>query len=161
MKKILSSFEQISVLRHLLKWTVLVLPLSILTGSFVALFLWLLDLVTTSRYQNNWLLYLLPIAGVIIHFMYKLAGKNADKGNNLIMDEIHEPGGGVPARMAPLVLIATIITHLFGGSAGREGTAVQMGGSMAGLLSRWMKLDAADVRILLMAGIAAGFGAVF
>ena len=161
MKKIISSFEQVSVLRHLLKWTMLVLPLSIITGSLVALFLWLLDLVTTTRYQNNWLLYLLPIAGVLIHFMYKLAGKNAEKGNNLIMDEIHEPGGGVPARMAPLVLIATIITHLFGGSAGREGTAVQMGGSMAGLLSRWMKLNAADVRILLMAGIAAGFGAVF
>lgn len=161
MKKIISSFEQVSVLLHLLKWTVLVLPLSIITGSLVALFLWLLDLVTITRFQNNWLMYLLPIAGVLIHFMYKLAGKNADQGNNLIMDEIHEPGGGVPARMAPLVLIATIITHLFGGSAGREGTAVQMGGSMAGLLSRWMKLDAADVRILLMAGIAAGFGAVF
>ena len=161
MKKIISSFEQVNVLRHLLKWTVLVLPLSILTGSLVALFLWLLDLVTTTRFNNDWLLYLLPLAGVFIHFAYKLAGKNVEKGNNLIMDEIHEPGGGVPARLAPLVLVSTIITHLFGGSAGREGTAVQMGGSMAGLLARWMKLTAADVRILLMAGIAAGFGAVF
>ena len=161
MKKIISSFEQFKVLEHLLKWTVLVLPLSIITGSLVALFLWLLDLVTTIRFNKDWLLYLLPLAGVFIHFAYKLAGKNAEKGNDLIMDEIHEPGGGVPARLAPLVLVATIITHLFGGSAGREGTAVQMGGSMAGLLARWMKLTAADVRILLMAGIAAGFGAVF
>ena len=102
MKKIISSFEQVNVLRHLLKWMVLVLPLSIITGSLVALFLWLLDLVTTIRFNKDWLLYLLPLAGVFIHFAYKLAGKNAEKGNDLIMDEIHEPGGGVPARLAHL-----------------------------------------------------------
>jgi H+/Cl- antiporter ClcA len=77
------------------------------------------------------------------------------------MDQIHQPGGGVPRRMAPLVLFGTLVTHLFGGSAGREGTAVQMGGSIASAFCRWYRLDAAKVRILLMAGIAAGFGAVF
>ncbi|MCZ0212154.1 chloride channel protein, partial [Streptomyces sp. UMAF16] len=64
--------------------------------------------------------YLLQVLPFI--FLYQFSGKNAEGGNNLIMDEIHEPGGGVPARMAPLVIVATIITHLFGGSAGREGT---------------------------------------
>jgi H+/Cl- antiporter ClcA len=106
-------------------------------------------------------LYLLPLAGILIYFVYKYLGKNAEAGNNLIMDEIHEPGGGVPTRMTPLVLTTTIITHLFGGSAGREGTAVQMGGSMAALLGRWFKLNKQDLSILLMCGIAAGFGAVF
>lgn len=161
MQKIKSSFEQAFILSHLLKWTVLVIPVSAAVGSIVALFLWLLDKATTLRWQDGWLLFLLPVAGVLIHFLYKLWGKNSEAGNNLIMEEIHEPGGGVPFRMTPLVLATTIITHLFGGSAGREGTAVQMGGSIAGLFGKWLKLDKEDIRILLMTGIAAGFGAVF
>lgn len=161
MKKIKNSFEQVLITVHLLKWTFLAIPVSLIVGSLVSLFLFLLDEATRYRWQNEWLLFLLPFAGIAIHFLYKLWGKNSEAGNNLIMDEIHEPGGGVPARMAPLVLITTIITHLFGGSAGREGTAVQIGGSMANLLGRWLKLSKEDVRIILMTGIAAGFGAVF
>jgi len=161
MKKINIAFEQLAITKHLLKWTLLVLPVSFFAGSVVALFLWLLDKVTLLRWQYNWLLYFLPLAGILIFFLYKKLGKNSEAGNNLIMDEIHEPGGGVPARMAPMVFLTTLITHLFGGSAGREGTAVQIGGSIAGVLARWLKLTAPDVRILLMTGIAAGFGAVF
>ncbi|RYY18475.1 MAG: voltage-gated chloride channel protein, partial [Sphingobacteriaceae bacterium] len=70
-------------------------------------------------------------------------------------------GGGVPWQMAPAVLITTVITHLFGGSAGREGTAVQIGGSMAALFGTWFKLEKADLQLVLTAGVAAGFGAVF
>jgi H+/Cl- antiporter ClcA len=153
--------EQFTIAYQLIRWTIIIIPVSIVVGSLVALFLWLLDFVTQYRYHHQWLIYILPLAGVAICFIYKLFGKNAEAGNNLIMDEIHQPGGGVPARMAPLVLVTTIITHLFGGSAGREGTAVQIGGSMAQLLAKWMRLKPADVRILLMTGIAAGFGAVF
>jgi H+/Cl- antiporter ClcA len=161
MKKQTPSFEQFFIVQHLLKWTAITIPVAVIVGSLVALFLWLLDEVTRLRWKNEWFLYLLPVAGVVIHFLYKLWGKNAEAGNNLIMEEIHEPGGGVTARMAPLVLITTLITHLFGGSAGREGTAVQMGGSMAGLLGKWFRLTKNDIRIILMTGIAAGFGAVF
>jgi H+/Cl- antiporter ClcA len=160
-KNIKSSFEQAAIARHLIRWTILVIPVSVIAGSLVALFLWLLDQATLLRWRHEWLMWLLPPAGVGIYWLYKLMGKNAEAGNNLIMDEIHKPGGGVPARMAPLVLLTTVITHLFGGSAGREGTAVQIGGSMANLLGRWMKLTHKDIRILLMTGIAAGFGAVF
>ncbi|MCC6289512.1 MAG: voltage-gated chloride channel family protein [Chitinophagaceae bacterium] len=161
MKKIKSSFEQVFILSHLFKWTIFSIPVAAITGSLVALFLWLLDEATKLRQQQNWLLFLLPFAGVVIYLLYKYFGKNSEAGNNLIIDEIHEPGGGVPARMAPLVLITTIITHLFGGSAGREGTAVQIGGSMASLLAKWFRLTKDDTKIILMAGIAAGFGAVF
>ncbi len=153
--------EHVLIIRHLVKWTALCIPVALIAGSLVALFLALLEQATRLRWDNPWILFLLPVAGVMIHFMYRLAGKNAEAGNNLIMDEIHQPGGGVPARMAPLVLATTIITHLFGGSAGREGTAVQIGGSMAHWLGKLFKLDRADMRILLMTGIAAGFGAVF
>lgn len=149
------------VFRHLLRWTLWVAPLSAIIGSVTALFLWLLNLVTNFRFQHPWILFLLPFSGVLIYFLYKLSGKNAAAGNNLIIDEIHEPSGGVPLRMAPLVLITTIITHLFGGSAGREGTAVQIGGSFAGLLARKAGFNAADVSVILTAGIAAGFAAVF
>lgn len=136
-------------------------PVAVVIGSTVALFLWLLNLAIVFRFNNPWLLYALPLAGVAIWFTYKKWGGAAEKGNNLIMEEIHTPGGGVPKRMAPLVLAATVITHLFGGSAGREGTAVQMGGSIAQFFSKQFKLNVDDTRIMLTAGIAAGFGAVF
>ncbi len=161
MNKYRYSFEQVKIARHLLYWTALIVPISIATGSLVALFLWLLDWATTARWQHLWLIFLLPFAGLLITFLYKTYGKNSEAGNNLIMDEIHKPGGGIPFRMAPLVLFSTIITHLFGGSAGREGTAVQMGGSIAALFSKWYKLKHRDKRVLLMCGMAAGFGAVF
>lgn len=161
MQSIKKSFEQLSIANYLLKWTILVSPMAIAVGSIVALFLWLLDKVTQLRWQNAWLIYLLPLAGVLIYFLYQQVGKKTEAGNNLIIDEIHEPDGGVPARIAPLVLATTLLTHLFGGSAGREGTAVQMGGGIASLFGRWLKLNQQDLRILLMAGIAAGFAAVF
>ncbi|HVI46153.1 MAG TPA: voltage-gated chloride channel family protein [Chitinophaga sp.] len=161
MKQFKSRPEQITVAYELLRWTLLALPVALIAGSLVALFLWLLDEATHYRWEHPWLLYLLPFAGVLIWWLYRLGGRNAEKGNNLIMEEIHQPGGGVPARMAPLVLFTTIVTHLFGGSAGREGTAVQIGGSIAGWIGRTLNLTQKDVRILLMTGIAAGFGAVF
>jgi len=161
MKRIRTSFEHFSIVSHLLKWTILVIPVAVFVGSLVALFLWLLDKATNLRFAHPWLLFFLPVAGIFIFLVYKYLGKNADAGNNLIMDEIHRPGGGVPARMAPLVLLTTVITHLFGGSAGREGTAVQIGGSVANFFAKKYRLSEADLRMLLMTGIAAGFGAVF
>lgn len=137
------------------------MPVSLVIGSMVALFLWLLTLSIHYRFAHKWLLYLLPLAGVLIHFIYKAIGSSSEKGNNLIIDEIHQPGGGVPKQMMPIILVTTIITHLFGGSAGREGTAVQMGGSIAAMFGNWLKVTEAEMRILLIAGIAAGFGAVF
>lgn len=155
------SFYNLSILTHLVRWTLLVIPLALAVGSMVALFLWLLDKAIRFRFAHAWLLWLLPLAGVLVYFLYKWLGKNSEAGNNLILDEIHEPGGGVPARMAPLVLATTIVTHLFGGSAGREGTAVQIGGSIAAFFGKICKFSPQDLSMMLKAGIAAGFGAVF
>lgn len=130
-------------------------------GSASALFLWALARVTALHGAHPQLLWFLPVAGALVGLAYHHWGKGADRGNNLLIDEIHQPGGGVPARMAPLVLTGTLVTHLFGGSAGREGTAVQMGGSLAGLLARWLPVGIATRRMMLQCGIAAGFGAVF
>lgn len=150
-----SSFIQI------IRVALLCIPVAVAIGSMVAFFLWLLTLAIHFRFAHNWLLYLLPLAGVVIHLLYKWYGKSAERGNNLIIDEIHQPGAGVPKRMAPLILVTTVITHLFGGSAGREGTAVQIGGSLANLFAGWFKLNEADKKTILTAGVAAGFGAVF
>jgi len=160
MKRLLAS-PYFLIFNHLLRWTFLTIPIAIVIGSAVAFFLWLLNLSIHFRFAHPWLLYLLPLAGIFIHVVYKLYGKSSERGNNLIMDEIHEPGGGVPKRMAPLVLGATIISHLFGGSVGREGTAVQIGGSIADFFGRLFGLNEKDLRTVLIAGVAAGFGAVF
>lgn len=148
-------------LGHLLRWTLLALPVAVLAGSATALFLWSLDEVTKLQWAHPQLLWFLPLGGVAVGLLYHYLGKGSDKGNNLLIDEIHQPGGGVPTRMAPLVLIGTLVTHLFGGSAGREGTAVQMGGSLADMLVRLFRVTRANRRLMLMCGIAAGFGAVF
>jgi H+/Cl- antiporter ClcA/PII-like signaling protein len=145
----------------ILKWIALVVPMAVVVGSLCAGFLWSLDAVTRTRFAFPWLLFGLPAAGFAVAFVYQWVGRSAEAGNNLIVDQIHEPGGGVPLRMAPLIFASTVVTHLFGGSAGREGTAVQLGGSIASGFGRLFRLDPADTRLVLMAGIAAGFGAVF
>ena len=147
--------------RQILHWLLIIVPISLVVGSIVALFLFLLDLATETRTESPRLLYLLPVAGLAIVYSYRSFGKNAESGNDLILDEIHEPGAGVPGRMAPLVLVGTVMTHLFGGSAGREGTAVQIGGAISEKFCRAFKLNADDRRLMLTAGIAAGFGACF
>jgi H+/Cl- antiporter ClcA len=154
--------EQALRLAAAAKWAAVVLPLGVIVGTAVAAFLWSLDQATALRFAHPWLLWLLPLAGGGIGWLSATVGRSVDAGNNLILEEIHEPGGGVPLRMAPLILFTTVLTHLCGGSAGREGTAVQIGGGLAGGLARWIPgLDRHDIPTLLMAGVAAGFGGVF
>lgn len=153
--------EHIAQARYFLRWLLVLTPVSVAIGWAVALFVWTLNWVTQYRFAHPWILFLLPLAGVAIGSMYHFFGRSVEGGNNLIMEQIHEPGGGVPSRMAPLVLIGTVMTHLFGGSAGREGTAIQMGGGISATFGRWFGISEGDTRILLTAGVAAGFGAVF
>ena len=163
MKKTLNVLTELKVptLRFAIRWTLIILPVAVCIGSVVAFFLWLLNAAIHYRFGHTWLLYALPLAGLAIHFIYKLFGKTSEKGNNLIIEEILKKGEGVPLLMAPLIFITTILTHLFGGSAGREGTAVQIGGSIAAQFGKWFSLGDDELKILLTAGIAAGFGAVF
>jgi H+/Cl- antiporter ClcA len=155
------SLSFIAKTRQILFWTVLALPIAIIAGSACALFLVSLGWVTQVHWSHPYLLWFLPVGGMAVGLLYHYLGKNADRGNNLLIDEIHQPGGGVPTRMAPLVLIGTLVTHMFGGSAGREGTAVQMGGSLADTLARWFHLGPENRRLMLLCGVSAGFGAVF
>ncbi|MFY7912117.1 MAG: voltage-gated chloride channel family protein [Emticicia sp.] len=160
--KKLFSIDQLDIAKQQLRGLLLVTPVAIISGLVVAFFLWLLDAVTHLRWNNIWLIYFLPLAGVFIVLLYKHFGKGTEAGNNLIIEEINEStDNGVSIRMTPLIIATTVLTHLFGGSAGREGTAVQIGGSIASYFSRLLNLKKVDNSILLMSGIAAGFGAVF
>jgi H+/Cl- antiporter ClcA len=145
----------------LFKWLLLAGLVGAAAGTASALFLASLDFVTDTRLVYPWLLWLLPAGGAAISWMYLKAGKEAGRGNNLIIEQIHSGNGAIPLRMAPFVLIGTLVTHLFGGSAGREGTAVQMGGSLAEATGKLFKLGEAERKIILMCGISAGFGSVF
>jgi len=144
-----------------LKWIVISTIVGSLVGSAATFFLKSLDIATTLRNDNPWLLFLLPLGGALVSFLYSKYGKNSSKGNNLIIDKINTSKDHIPLRMAPLVFLGTFITHLFGGSAGREGTGVQIGSSIAESIGKLLKLDKTDTKIILMCGISSGFGSVF
>lgn len=153
--------DRVALWSTFLKWIVLGGAVGVLSGTASAFFLKSLDYVTDVRMNHGWLLFLLPLGGALVSYLYMKFGKNSAKGNNLILEQIGEGQETIPLRMAPLVLFGTLVTHLFGGSAGREGTAVQMGGSLAEWFGKMIRIDAADRKILLMCGISGGFGSIF
>lgn len=140
----------------------LAVPIGVGCGMAGAVFLRALAWATAAQTDHGWLLFLLPPAGAGMAWLYAGVGRSAVGGANLILDQIHEPqGSGVPLRLFPLILLTTVATHLFGGSAGREGTAVQMGGAIGGQLARTLRLDGRQTRLALMCGISGGFAGVF
>jgi H+/Cl- antiporter ClcA len=147
--------------KFLLKWGIVAIVVGSLSGSASAVFLLLLKWAKSTRDSNHWLLFLLPLGGFFVALGYSVWGKSVNKGNNLIVEEVQKPSVIISFLMAPLVLIGTIITHVFGGSAGREGTAIQMGGSIADQLIFVAKFSDEERKILLMCGMAAGFSSLF
>lgn len=156
-----AAIGQLRLLRYLARWMVLGSLVGALAGGAAFVFLEVLDRVTDTRVHHGWLVWLLPVGGLAVGLAYHHLGGRARGGNSLLLDEIHDPVDWVPRRMAPLVLVGTWATHLVGGSAGREGTGLQMAGSLADLASRVLRLGAGDRRRMLVAGLAGGFGAVF
>lgn len=150
-----------TLLLRILKLLALSLPVGFLAGSASAFFLWTLNWVTNYRESHLWLIALLPLGGLAIGLTYHYFGESVVKGNNLLLEEFHSPKQIIPFKMAPLVLFGTLVTHLVGGSAGREGTAVQMGGAIADLFTKWFLLTHHDRKPLLIMGISAGFASVF
>ncbi|WP_051026299.1 chloride channel protein [Bdellovibrio bacteriovorus] len=131
----------------------------VMAGAAAAVFLITLNAATLWRESHPWLIWLLPLGGAVIGFGYYRYGRESEKGTGLILEQIHDPSNILPLRMAPMVLLGTLLTHLFGGSAGREGTAVQMGATLADQLNRLVKTTADDRKALLIAGAGAGFSA--
>lgn len=161
MRKLSRPPEQIALLPYIGKWILLAGLVALLSGTASAFFLFALDYATNWRQAHQWIIWLLPLAGFAVGWVYLKLGSSVEAGNNLLIDEIHDPKNVVPLRMAPLVLIGTVVSHWFGASVGREGTAVQMGGTLADQLTHIFRLRHAERRIVLMAGISAGFASVF
>jgi H+/Cl- antiporter ClcA len=157
----LRTLEQWELLPYMGKWFAISAVAAVLAGTASAFFLIALEWATAWREASPWLIGFLPLAGFAVGWLYERVGKPVEAGNNLIIDEIHDPKKVIPRRMVPLVFIGTVVSHLFGASVGREGTAVQMGGALADQLTGVFRLRADERRILLMAGMSAGFAAVF
>lgn len=156
----LTRFDQV-IFGYLLKWILITAVVGALIGSASALLLLSLNWATDYRESHLWIISLLPLAGLAIGLMYHYLAGTAAKGNNFLIEEIHSAHNIIPFKMAPLVYIGTVLTHLFGGSAGREGTGVQMGGAIADFMSRIFRMHPYDRKIMVQIGIGAGFASVF
>jgi H+/Cl- antiporter ClcA len=149
-------------IRSFAKWMIICILIAILAGSGSALFLVLLDYCTQIRIQHRFLIALLPIAGLITALIYQTAGKPSSSGNQLIVENILQPSKPVlPFLMAPFIFATTLLSHLFGASAGREGTALQISAGLSDQLTKPFKLTDKERALLLLAAVAAGFGSVF
>lgn len=150
-----------SWIREASRATVAIVLLGVIAGAAAALFLWLLALATSTRDADVRIVWLLPAAGLGIGWLYERYGQSVAGGVNLVLDRLHEGGPVIPARMAPIVVIGTLLTHLFGGSAGREGTAVQMASSIADGIQARLRVAPAWRTTILRAGVGAGFAGAF
>lgn len=153
--------EQFRLLVDLIRWIPIAGAAGVMAGTASAVLLISLAFATEVREWHRWMILLLAPVGLAVGYLYKWLGSSVEAGNNLILEEVHDPKATIPLRMTPLILLGTFLSHLFGASVGREGTAIQTGASLADQLTRPLRLMPRDRRILLMAGISAGFGSVF
>ncbi len=142
------------------KWIVIAVVVGLIVGMCAIAFSICLDFVTGLRAAYPWLLFLLPVGGLVIMGLYTLLRDVNDGGTNLVIQAIHS-GDELPFRMAPLIFISTLITHLCGGSAGREGAALQIGGSIGNTLGKLFHFDDKDIRVMIMCGMSAAFAGLF
>ena len=144
-----------------LRWIGIGIGVGVVAGLASAALLASLSWATDTRVEHRWVVWFLPLAGLAIGCLYHYTGGRSAEGNNLIIDEIEEPDAGVPRRMAPLIFASTLLTQLFGGSAGREGTGVQLSVSLNDSIARMLPFSREDRRIVMIAAMSAGFGALF
>lgn len=153
--------NQPSILYYILHWTAFSSIVGVIVGLACAFFLFYLDKATQIREHTPWLIFFLPLAGLFVGIVYHFWGKQANKGNNLLIEQYHQPTQRIPFRMSILVLFGTLISHLFGASVGREGTALQMGASISSQLQRFFTFTISEKKTLILIGISAGFSGVF
>ena len=143
-----------------LKWVLFAGVIGLTAGGVSTAFYYALNAVTALREANPWLLWLLPLGGVAIVLLYRICGMEKDRGTNFVLVAVRE-NQPLRLRTAPLIFAATVLTHLLGGSSGREGAILQIGGSLSSKIGRWMHLDDKDSRIITMCGMSAAFSAIF
>ncbi len=143
-----------------IRWVIFSIISGLLIGAAGTIFSLSMSFVTAVRLSHPWVVFLLPIGGLLIVGAYRLLKSEDHAGTNLVLSAIHS-GDHLPVRTAPLIFVSTIITHLFGGSAGREGAALQLGGSLGNGIGKVMHLDDKDKNVMIMCGMSAAFSALF
>ncbi len=143
-----------------LKWSVISVLIGIIVGAASTVFSKCMELATGFREDNGIIFYFLPLAGLFIVWCYRRLKVYEDRGTDLILTSLQR-NDNVPIKTAPLIFIATVLTHLFGGSAGREGAALQLGGSLGNGIGKLIKLDDNDRKVIIMCGMSAAFSAMF
>lgn len=143
------------------KW----LFVAVLTGGLIglvgSLFALALQFATEYRVAHSWTLWLLPLAGLLIVFLYRISNVKEPRGTDFVIEAVRT-SEELPAKMAPLIFVSTVLTHLFGGSAGREGAVLQIGGSIGNVLGKFLRLDDEKSKnIMIMCGMSAAFSALF
>lgn len=156
-----NSLIKASILKKSLVLLCIAMSIGIVVGTASAIFLEVLEILSTFRNNNLFIIYFLPFAGLLTGLVYYYYGGNTNKGNNLILEEHHTPTQTIPFKIVPFVLVATWISHLFGASVGREGTAVQMGAGLADQFNKLFPKLNLDRKQLITMGITAGFASVF
>ncbi|MGD9569024.1 MAG: chloride channel protein [Sedimentibacter sp.] len=147
-------------IRTFIKWVIFASITGFIGGITGTVFHISVEKATEFRLMNNWILYFLPVGGIAIAVFYKLFKMNDSTGTNQIIDSIRTEDH-VPIILAPLIFISTVITHLLGGSAGREGAALQLGGSIGTFVGKFFKLDNKDMHLIVLCGMSGVFSALF
>lgn len=158
MKKVL--LNSVNYIKTFLKWSIVATVVGLVGGLVGSLFHISVDFVTEARTNNAWLLYLLPLGGVLIVAISRICRAVGVMNTNKVIDAVRT-NSGVPFIMGPLIFVSTVITHLLGGSAGREGAALQLGGSIGYKIGKIFKLSSRDLHIVVMSGMSAVFTALF
>ncbi len=143
-----------------LRWLLFAVIIGLVCGAVSSAFYYAFHWASGARTANPWLLFLLPVGGVAIVLFYRLLHTERDRGTNLVLTTVREDSA-LPLRTTPLVFLSTIVTHLLGGSSGREGAILQIGGSISAWIGRLMRLDEKDRRVITMCGMSAAFSALF
>ena len=146
--------------KALCKWIILGTLVGLIVGVVASSFGHVLGFVNGLRGEYPWIKLGLPVGGLLIVFLYRFFKNHSDKGTNTVIASLRADVE-IPGKMAPLIFVSTTITHLFGGSAGREGAALQIGGSIANKMGRLLKLNDNDRHTIIMSGMSAGFSALF
>jgi H+/Cl- antiporter ClcA len=153
--------EPLSRAMHVARWVALAFVIGVLSGLLSAAFIEALNWATNTRESNDWLIYTLPLAGLLVGCSYHYLGRGLERGSNLIIDQIHSHSEWIPLRLTPLIFGASVISHVAGGSTGREGAALQLAAGVTDPISKRLGFNPADRSLMLIAAIAGGFGAVF
>ena len=145
---------------HVARWVAFAIVVGLISGVLSAAFIESLNWSTNTRVDNSWFIWMLPLAGLLVGLSYHYLGRGLERGSNLLIDEIHSHSTWVPFRIAPLVFTTSVISHLAGGSTGREGAALQIAAGATDPISKRLGLNPADRSLMLITAIAGGFGSI-